>query len=115
MVCNPWLVLSHSVPPYFTNRIHLVVHHAARPEAVHTSVVNAEETCRSAGQDRAIAQLAQAEERDVFQMCRLVHAFESGGAANKEPAIRRGPDLSSSILQNRCDEFISQTFGRPKE
>jgi len=45
-------------------------------------------------------------------MCRLVYAFESGGAANKEPAIRRGPDLSFSILQNRCDEFISQTFGR---
>src|SRR5258706_14713453 len=45
-------------------------------------------------------------------MCRLVHAFGSGVPANKEPAIRRGPDLASSNLQNRFDEFIFQTFAR---
>src|SRR5690349_10120445 len=95
-----------------TYRIDLVVYHAARSEAAQTCTIHAEKTCGSAGQDSAVAPLAQAKERDVVEMRRLVHAFEPGAPANIEPAIRRGPDLSVSIFQNRRDEFVAQTFAR---
>src|ERR1041384_2667299 len=83
------------------NRIDLVVHDAAGTEWAQARTGYAEKACRSTSQNPAIAPLAQAEERDVVQMGRLVHALEPGGAANIESPIRRGPDLSFPILQNR--------------
>ena len=76
----------------FTNRIDLVVHNAVGSEAAQTSTVDTEKTCGPSRENHTVAPLAQAEERDVTEVGRLVYAFP-------EDATGFGQDVADALAR----------------
>src|SRR5262249_53099424 len=74
------------------------------------SALHAKEAGRSSREEAAIPRFIHAEEGDIGQVKRFVDSLELFRMAPVEAAIRRGPDIAISILDDSHHELVGEAL-----
>src|SRR5207249_1524418 len=83
-----------------------------RTARAYLAVLDDEESGRSAGQDSALAPIAQAEECNVGEVKRFVDALEPIPFQVEEAAIRSRPEFTAAVFEDHADELVGQPVVR---